>query len=273
MSSPYPKPPFPDNPPPKSSSSSTTTIVVVVVAVAMAMGCLCGVPVLIALLLPAVQMAREAARQQVSMNNLRQIGVALHEYHDTHKTFPPAFIPDEKGQPRTSWRTLILPFMEQEALYDRYDFNVAWDDPKNEAVRQTQLQFYRSPRSETKPNGTNYVVVTRSDLAAIAGGQGATAFPGAHGRKLADLRDGTANTILVIEIRNSDIEWSEPRDIDFSQLSTDPSAPNSINQVGSILVLMGDGSARRLDSQTPLETIQAMLTADGSERVAPPVHP
>src|SRR5688500_5046044 len=98
MSSPYSKPPFPDNPPPKPSSSSTTTIVVVVAAVVIAVSCLCVGPVLIALLLPAVQMARESARQQVSMNNLRQIGVAMHSYHDTYKTFPPAFIPDENGQ-------------------------------------------------------------------------------------------------------------------------------------------------------------------------------
>lgn len=269
MSSPYPTSQFPENPPPKPSGTSTTTIVVIVLVVVLALGCVCGAPCLIGLLLPAVQAAREAARQQVSMNNLRQIGMALHSYHDTYKTFPPAFIPDENGQPRTSWRTMILPFMEQKALSDRYDFNVAWDDPRNEAVRQVQLPFYRSPRSETTPNGTNYVVVTSSGGAALGGAGSSTAFPGPQGRRISDLIDGTANTILVIEIRNSDIQWSEPRDIDFSSLSTDPSAPNSINTAAGILVLMGDGSARRLDPDTSLEIIQAMLTANGQERVAP----
>lgn len=78
-----------------------------------------------------------------------------------------------------------------------------------------------------------------------------------------------ANTVLVIEIRNSDIEWSEPRDIDLKSLSTDPQATNSINIAQGILVLMGDGSARRLDAQTSLETLQALLTADGMEQITP----
>jgi len=269
MSSQLPPSQFSNYSPPPKPSTSTTPIVLIVVIVLLAGGCVVSIPCLIALLLPAVQAAREAGRQQVSMNNLRQIGIALHDYHDTHKTFPPAFIADENGKPRTSWRTLILPFMEQKPLADRYDFNVAWDDPRNEGVRRTTLPFYASPRSQVQRNGTNYVVVTRSDMPRPDGRRGATAFPGGRAQSMANFRDGTSKTILVIEIRNSDIEWSEPRDIDFNSLSTDPKAPNSINLAGGIVVLMGDGSVRRLRADTPPEQLQALLTADGMDEVRP----
>ena len=255
-------------PPPKTSQSAAPVLMIVLVAI-LAGGCLLSIPCLIAVLLPAVQAAREAARQQVSMNNLRQIGMALHAYHDTHLKFPPAFIADASGRPRTSWRTLILPFMEQRPLYEQYDFNVAWDDPRNEGVRRTPLPFYASPRSTVPRNGTNYVVVTSAIAPPAGAAPGVTTFPGGQAQAIGNIRDGTANTILVIEIRNSDIEWSEPRDIDFNSLSTDPQAPNSINVAGGILVLMGDGTVRRLDPQTSLETLRALLTANGMENISP----
>lgn len=156
MSSQLPSSQFPSYAPPPKPSTSAAPVVLIVLLVVVAGGCLLSLPCVIALLLPAVQAGREAARQQASMDNLKQIGIALHSYHDTHKTFPPAFIADGSGRPRTSWRTLILPFMEQKTLYDQCDFGVAWDDPKNDSVRRTKLPFYASPRSGVvKPNGTN----------------------------------------------------------------------------------------------------------------------
>ena len=75
----------------------------------------CG---MVALLLPAVQAAREAARRAQSSNNLKQIGLAMHNYHDTYGTFPPAVVTDASGKPLYSGRVLLLPFMEQAALFD-----------------------------------------------------------------------------------------------------------------------------------------------------------
>ena len=262
MSNQLPSPQFSNYSPPATPSKSTTPVVLIVLIAVLAGGCILSIPCLIVVLLPAVQAAREAARQQVSMNNLKQIGVALHQYHDDLQTFPPAFIADERGRPITSWRTLILPYMEQQPLYNRYDFGIAWDDPKNDAVRRTSLPFYASPRSTVKENGTNYVVVTMKDRPNP--GQPGTVFAYKF-PSFGTCADGTSNTILVIEIRNSDIEWSEPRDIDFSSLSTDPQAPNSINTTAGILALFADGEVRRLDPQTSMELLRALLTANGSE--------
>ncbi|MFN0054259.1 MAG: DUF1559 domain-containing protein, partial [Planctomycetales bacterium] len=85
---------------------------------ALAVLLVCG-GILAALLLPAVQQAREAARRTQCKNNLHQIGLALHNYHDAFNSFPPAYIPDASGRPMHSWRVLILPFLDQAPLYQR----------------------------------------------------------------------------------------------------------------------------------------------------------
>jgi hypothetical protein len=102
----------------------------------------CG-GVLLALLLPAVQAAREAARRTQCSNNLKQIALAFHNYHDTYKTFPPAYIPDENGRPMHSWRVLILPFLEQQALYNMYNFDEPWDSPANAMVTSTAIPVFQ----------------------------------------------------------------------------------------------------------------------------------
>ncbi|HSG73025.1 MAG TPA: DUF1559 domain-containing protein, partial [Planctomycetaceae bacterium] len=87
--------------------------------------------VLIALLMPVTRNAGPAARRWACKNNLKQIGLALHNYHDSFGTFPPAYTVDADGKPLHSWRTLILPFVEQQSLYDSIDLTKPWDDPAN----------------------------------------------------------------------------------------------------------------------------------------------
>ena len=191
--------------PPKKSSG-----LMVVLVVLLGFGCL-GAPILLALLLPAVQVSREAARRAQCSNNLKQIGLALHNYHDTYKCFPPAVITDADGNPRYSWRVAILPYIEQSARDDRYDSNVAWDDPANDMVRMTQIAAYQCPSDENcLPNGTNYVMIT---------GENTLGNLPNKSRRIRDIIDGTSNTIAVVEIVDSGIEWSEPRDLSIEELT------------------------------------------------------
>ena len=120
---------------------STGAVIGLVVAVGAVVVFVCG-GILVALLLPAVQAAREAARRTQCSNNLKQIALALHNYHDTYLCFPPAYIPDENGKPRQSWRALILPFMDQPQIHQMIDFNEPWDSPKNQAISNMRIPGY-----------------------------------------------------------------------------------------------------------------------------------
>src|SRR5207253_3651309 len=100
---------------------------------------------LVAILLPAVQAVRESAARAQSSNNLKQLGLALHNYLDFYQSFPPAVVRDADGNPLYSGRVLLLPFMGQENLYRSFDLTQAWDSPRNQAISQMQLSVFRDP--------------------------------------------------------------------------------------------------------------------------------
>ncbi len=127
--------------------------------------------ILIALLLPAVQAAREAARRSQCANNMKQVGLALHNYHDTFKSFCPQAIWDGNPPSGTAggvtarnhtWLTMILPFMEQQPLYDSVDFTLpAWGQPvvgtAVETIRCPSDPDLREPSTSHDMAVTNYV--------------------------------------------------------------------------------------------------------------------
>ena len=245
--------PFASQPPPSKKSSSNTGLIVV--GCAGAGGCLfLAVPILIALLLPAVQAARTAARRTQSSNNLRQIGLALHNYHDTFKTFPPAYIPNDDGSPRTSWRTMILPFVDEQGLFDYYDFDVDWDDPANALARNTQIQHYQSPHAVSRPNATNYFVITGSG----------TMFDGATPCRIAKITDGTSNTVMAIEVVGHDVEWSQPADVPIDGLDQLLASGAFSGAAGTFNVLMADSSVRAMSIAEAQANLKSMaLISDG----------
>ena len=97
--------------------------------------------VFVSLLLPAVQSAREAARRMSCQNNLRQLGIALHNYHDTLHVFPPHQLTD----PPRNWITLLLPYIEQGNLHTTYRFDVAWNAAQNQAAVNTPIKILICP--------------------------------------------------------------------------------------------------------------------------------
>ncbi len=114
--------------------------------------------ILVALILPAVQQAREAARRTQCRNNLKQIGLALHNYHDSFLMFPPGYIavgngphPAHDGTNGAGWATMILPQLEQGNLYDLFNSNLSIADPANDEFRQQPLAVFRCP-SDRQPD-------------------------------------------------------------------------------------------------------------------------
>jgi hypothetical protein len=244
----------------KGTGMGVVWVVVAVVCLVLLVPC---TGILVALLLPAVQSAREAARRSQCNNNLKQIAIAFQCYHDAHNTFPPAYIPDKDGRPMHSWRVLILPFMEQQALYAQYNFNEPWDSPRNQLVTSTVIPTYKCPSAPDRPTETNYMVIT---------GPG-TLFEGAEACSIAKISDGTSNTILVVEVAGTGVNWAEPRDLDASKFSPPfspprPDAPGSHHTAG-LNVVLGDCSTRFLSNSIDPATAQGLTTRAGGERIQP----
>jgi prepilin-type processing-associated H-X9-DG protein len=223
--------------------------------------------ILVALLLPAVQAAREAARRSQCTNNLKQIGLAMHNYHDSNKCFPPAVITNEDGLPMRSWRTAILPYIDSNPFYDMYDFNVPWDDPNNQNLMSMPVMVYRCPSAPPSSGTfplceTNYVMVA---------GKGTLGGEPNEAVKISDITDGTSNTILAIEVGGAGIHWMEPRDVTVEEavaFITNRSAGRfGQTHPGGINVLMADGSVRFISNSIDPGMLRALLTRDGGEAV------
>lgn len=171
--------------------------------------------ILVGLLLPAIQAAREAARRVQCANNLKQMGLALHEYHDAHRTFPSALVFPN----RVFWSAMILPHIEQEPLYGTLNFSLPFDDGSlpNGAACARFLPIYRCPSSNTPEHVTVQGVADRVPSNYIAVGSGTATrdwgpFPETLGRTdqdgsmfvnsltlFASLIDGTSQTVMLGE--------------------------------------------------------------------------
>ena len=222
---------------------------------------------LAALLFPAVH-GPQGARRSTCSNNLKQIGLALHIYHDTYGSLPPAYVTDDNGRPVHSWRVLLLPFLEQQLLYGQYRFDEPWDGPNNIKLVEKMPSIFKCPsnKPEEETYTTNYVVVIGAR----------TAWPGETTTQFSDITDGTSNTWLVVEVADSGIPWTEPRDLHVLQMAREinPLAGQGISSKhpGGAQVLLADGSVRFIDSagsksSPDPEDVHRFLTIDDGEPV------
>jgi prepilin-type processing-associated H-X9-DG protein len=244
-------------PPGGSSSSPAIAVVLAVVLV----GVLACGGILVALLLPAIGAAREAARRSHCTSNLTQIGLAMHNYHDAYKCLPPAVITDEDGQPMRSWRVALLPFMESTPTYDQYDFDEPWDGPNNRALEDARTSVFVCPSDiRTGPFDTSYVMIV---------GKGTLGGAPNEAVRFQDVADGLSNTILAIEVAESGIHWMEPRDMTVEEAVTyitDPGASGGRHaHPGGVNALFADCSVRFVSESTDPQTLRLLLTRDDGQ--------
>jgi prepilin-type processing-associated H-X9-DG protein len=219
-------------------------------------------PVLVALLLPAVQAAREAARRSQCVNNLKQIGLAMHNYHNAFGALPGAAIVDKQGKPLLSWRVAILPFIEQQALYNKFKLDEPWDSPHNKELIQYMPTVYACPSRgpDGEPGMTPYQAFS---------GPGALFGPGKPNR-FAEVLDGLSNTLMVVEA-NRAVTWTKPDDLPFDEAPNFRPAPlfgAGSKHTGGFNALMGDGSVRFIKTSVSMQVLRALITKAGGEVVA-----
>jgi hypothetical protein len=214
---------------------------------------------------PGVWKVRTAAAQMSASNGLKQIGVAMHNRHDAEGGLPPPAVYDRGGKPLLSWRVAILPYIEQGGeLYKEFKLDEPWDSPHNLPLVGRMPAVYRHPLSDAPPGHTHFrVFVTPNG----AKGPAAVFRPAARGPSMALISDGPWNTVLVVEARDA-VPWTKPDELDYAADKPLPKVGGHFP--GAFLVLMADGSVRRLPTDLPEPTLRALVTANGDERINAP---
>ena len=212
--------------------------------------------VLVATLIPAVQAAREAARRAQCTNNLKQIGLAMHNYHDANGHFPGTIL-GKDGKRLLSWRVAILPYLEQKSLYEKFKRDEPWDSPHNKALIDQMPLTFACPGRPSRPGMTAYRGFR---------GDGAF-FQDGNDSKLDNITDGTSNTIMVVEGRE-DVPWTSPD----SDLPFEPKAAPSLFGAGSphpggFHALFADGAVHFLKTTISPEVFRALITRSARDVV------
>jgi hypothetical protein len=196
-----------------------------------------------------------AQRVQCS-NNLRQIGLALHNYHDAYLKFPAAATFDKNGKPLLGWRVHILPFLEQEQLYREFHLDEPWDSEHNKKLIPRMPAVYRCPSQKLTEAGKTTYLAPIGEKTMFSGG--------ATGTRFADVTDGTSNTIFIVDANDEHaVTWTKPDDLKYD--SKKPLEGLLGKHPGFFTILMADGSVHHLRDGANENTMRAMFTRNGGE--------
>ena len=235
-----------------------------------------------ALLLPAIQQAREAARRTQSKIHLKQIGLAMHNYHSAWKHFPVGTIPNDELKPeeRLSWLTSLLPYLEENDLYDRLDTKQAWNSKAQSAAQYRQVDVFRHPANDGPPG--RWPVVDYVGMAGL--GKDAPNLPVSSPRagvfgynrkvRFRDLVDGASNTMAVTEASDNTGPWLQGGPSTIRPLTKRPyvNGPDGIGgpSPGGINVLMADGSVRFVSEDVDPKLFERLITINDGNPVELP---
>jgi hypothetical protein len=170
-----------------------------------------GLSALVGLLVPAVMAAREEARCMQCSYMLKQIGAGVRNYYDNHGCYPLPCTRDKAGRPMHSWRVLVLPYFSSCNEHE-YDLNEPWDSPRNMKAFEPYQHVYCCPTAQSWPprsGTTNYVAVI---------GRTSAWHRSYMSQKDPDTQQQKAETFLIVETANSEIQWTEPKDISVDDL-------------------------------------------------------
>lgn len=196
------------------------------------------------------------------MKNLEAISAALRAYAGDHGRFPPPMTVDEAGKPLFSWRVLILPYLDQQPLYNAFDLTKAWDHPMNQRAAMRMPSVYGHPNS-------NSAGLYRASAYYLITGPG-TLFPPSGPLAPDEILDGESKTVLVVEgMPLGAGSWTEPLDLDFGVMtglinSGATSEPGGLTE-GGVAVATADGRSHLLSEDVIPRTFRALVTPAGGE--------
>ena len=199
-------------------------------------------------------------------NNLYQIGLGFHAYSDAYSTFPPA----QLGRTASSWRIALLPYIDERTVAGMYDLTQTWDSAANVPLQRKQVRSYSCPGRPMSFDSagrffTSYVVPTGEE----------TIFSSQQGTPYSAIKDGTSNTLLIVEACGTEIVWTKPQDVELSSYELSVNGPGSRNgqsdslisswHKGGAQVLLADGSAHFLSDAIDPKILRSLLTKDAGD--------
>jgi prepilin-type processing-associated H-X9-DG protein len=196
-----------------------------------------------------VKLARDRVKSQ---NNLKQIAIAFHAYHDAYNAMP-RDLTDKQGKPLLSWRVAILPFIEEGELYKQFKLDEAWDSESNKELLEKLPKVYTAPRGKFEKGQTFYQSFA---------GEGA--LMSGKPIKIFAIPDGTSNTFMVAEA-GEPVEWTKPADIAYEAKKPLPKLGGVFG--GDFNVAFCDGSVRYVKKGVADETLKKFITIAGGEVV------
>lgn len=207
-----------------------------------------------------MKLAAGAATAQVSLNNMRQLGLAMHNHNDAFQKLPDN-IKDSDGKPLLSWRVQILPFIEEDALYKQFKFDEPWDSPHNMKLLDKMPKVFLMQERPSAPATTFFQVLTTPPNVAYDP-KTCAPFGGPQPLRIPQsFRDGVTNSLLIVEAGEA-VPWTKPADVPYDPKGPlpkfgDPTKP-------TWLAVIGDASARAIKRTVSEETLRsAICPADG----------
>lgn len=199
-----------------------------------------------------VGQAQDRANRVRCTNNMKQLALGMHIYHDKHREFPPSVSQDEKGAPLLSWRVHLLPHLEQQALYDEFHLNEPWNSAHNKKLIDKMPPVFSCGSADLKDAGkTTYLVPT---------GEHAI-FKTDKGTKIREIRDGTSNTIMIVDASpDHAVIWTKPED-----LVVDPDQPKKAlggQHHDAFATAFADGSVRFIAEDIAVKTLRWLFNPD-----------
>jgi hypothetical protein len=214
---------------------------------------MCG-GVLVALLLPAIGAAREAAQRMHRSNNMKQVGLGMHNYHSAYNQLPFTVCANSSGEPTIGWRLAITPFVEGQPQWAAVNPDEAWDGPNNRLIAESPPSTFQV--IDAAPGMTNIFVIVGPD----------TMFPPTPLTtiRFRDTLDGLAGTVMAIELPNRETQWSSTNNLtpDEAYAAIGELEPRQVAHF-----LMGDGSVRAVTADLDRTTFDGLVTRAGGEQI------